>query len=81
MQSIATTLESESNKNLVFVHTALAKEEENKGHLKKLDQLIADLYKQMPMRGVMIIIFGGKENSLENGLCMINVKKPTKDEI
>lgn len=75
MQSIATTLESESNKNLVFVHTALAKEEENKGHLKKLDQLIADLYKQMPMRGVMIIIFGGKENSLENGLCMINVKK------
>ncbi|XP_057372775.1 uncharacterized protein LOC130693613 [Daphnia carinata] len=81
MEKIATTLDSESKKDLVFVHTAVAKEEENKGHLKKLDQLIADLHERMPMRGVMIVVFGGAENSLENGLCMINVKKPPKDQL
>ncbi|KAI9560717.1 hypothetical protein GHT06_011667 [Daphnia sinensis] len=81
MEKIVTTLESEPNRNLVFVHTAVAKEEENKGHLKKLDQLIVDLHERMPMRGVMIIIFGGKDKSLENGLCMVNVKKPSRDKI
>ncbi len=50
-------------------------------HLKKLDDVIADVYDKLAMRGIMIVIFGGKSNPMENGMCMIRVKKPCREDL
>ncbi len=82
LQNIVPTLESRMNKDLVYVHMSVA-DEEKKGneHLKKLDDVIADVYDKFAMRGIMIVIFGGKSNPMENGMCMIRVKKPCREDL
>lgn len=80
-EKIAMTLEPEPNKDLVFIHTAVAKEEKDKGHLKKLDKLISDLHDRIPKCGMLIVIFGGKTNPSENGVCMARVNKPRKEDL
>lgn len=69
LQNIVPTLESRMNKDLLYVHMSVA-DEEKKGneHSKKLDDVIADVYDKLAMRGIMIVIFGGKSNPMENGM-------------
>ncbi|XP_046651344.1 RNA exonuclease 1-like [Daphnia pulicaria] len=82
LQNIVPTLESRMNKDLLYVHMSVA-DEEKKGneHLKILDDVIADVYDKLAMRGIMIVIFGGKSNPMENGMCMIRVKKPCREDL
>jgi len=82
LEDVFPALQSRMNKDLVFVHTSVVDEEKKENeHFKKLDDLIADVYDKLAMRGMMIVIFGGKTNPLENGMCMIRVKKPSREDL
>jgi hypothetical protein len=80
LQGVLPALESSMHKDLVFVHTIVEEEKDNE-HLRKLDDVIAGVYNKIAMSGIMIVIFGGKTNSLENGVCMIRVKQPSREEL
>ena len=80
LQCVIPALESKMDKDLVFIHTNIDKEKTHQEHLKKLDKVIANVYNKLAMNGIMVVIFGGKTNPLENGVCMIRVKKPCSPE-
>lgn len=81
LQGVVPALESRMDKDLVFIHTIIDEDKTDQGHLKKLDKVIADVYNKLAMSGMMIVIFGGKTNPMENGVCMIRVKKPCRADL
>ncbi len=75
-------LQSKLDKDFVFAHTAIDREKELDDNLKQLDKDIADVYNKIAPNGMMIVIFGGKTYpSVENGACLVRVKKPRKEEL
>ena len=82
LKDVVPSLQTQLDKNFIFVHTTIDKEKELKENLRELDQVIVDMYNKIPENAMMVVIFGGKTNPIvENGVCMIRVKKPRKDEL
>lgn len=81
LQDAFAVLSSQIDKEFLLLHTKIDEEKEGKEHLKELDKAIGGVYDQMLPNGMLIVIFGGKSSEGENGLCMVRLKKPRKEEL
>ncbi len=66
--------------NFTLIHTEIEKmegETARKEKWKQLDKAIADIYQQIPVKGMMVVVFGGsEEDSTQNGACLVRINKP-----
>lgn len=80
-KDVIAALPSQIGKDFVLLHTEIGEEKEGKEHLRELDKAIGGIYEQLAQNGMLVVIFGGKTSRSENGLCMVRIKKPRKEEL
>lgn len=78
-EAVTVTSRSRFNNNFTLVHTSLEKGElDRKAKLKELDKAIAEIYHGVSVNGMMIVIFGGKTNPVQNGACLVRVNNRSR---
>ncbi len=78
-EAVTVTSRSRFNNNFTLVHTSLEKGElDRKAKLKELDKAIAEIYHGVSVNGMMIVIFGGKTNPMQNGACLVRVNNRSR---
>lgn len=52
------------------------KKKMKKKTLMELDKAIGDIYRGISLQGMMVLIFGGSKDALENGACFVRINRP-----
>ena len=75
-EAVSITSRSRFNNDFTLVHTSLGKiNSDCKEKFRELDKAIAEIYDGVSLNGMMIVIFGGKSNPVQNGACLVRVNK------
>lgn len=75
LQSVVTaTSTSRFNNSFTLVHTSV-EEQSCKEKWKELDRAISEMYDGLSLNGMMIVVFGGKNNPVQNGACLVRVNR------
>ena len=65
------------NSNFTLIHSRMeAVNESRKDQLKKLDSQILELFNNISLNGMFIVIFGGTKDALQSGACFVRINKP-----
>lgn len=74
--------DTRSDSKFTVIHTEIEKIEEEadrKEKWKQLDKAIGDIYNQIPLKGIMVVVFGGsEEDPTRNGACLVRVNQPER---
>lgn len=79
-EAVQATIDSRLNQSFTMLHTSYEEHHLNRiEHLRKLDQAIADIYKSISLNGMMIVVFGGRNNPSQNGACFVRVNNKARN--
>lgn len=79
--SIKTGLNHILDHGFTLIHTSAECDKKNEGKhhkkMKKVDKYIGDLFKNISVQGMMVVVFGGStRDPTKNGACFVRINKP-----